>query len=283
MGERDPDFSYLRLAEVITAFITILRYCARCTDTHFLFYCVCEQDRSIILKLVIWLLVRSWYVNTVWALFPQKSKHSLEWVRVLNCELLQQAGFSAHSQWLMCERYPSPHRYGSVCTSVSPCSPPPPPSPLPTLLAPSVSSTAMLSLSLCVCRQEVTQCLTESRQRDKLISQETHTRGRGLVGGGGRPGVVGWRRGSAQNKTDKRQNAKTLLKHRAMGVLLNSKAPPSPFQQPSPPKTHTCRHTTLSESAEVLGAPPLTSTDFLENKDGGPDIGSVLTTNNLHV
>lgn len=86
-----------------------------------------------------------------------------------------------------------------------------------------------------------------------------------------------------QNKTDKRQNAKTLLKHRAMGVLLNSKAPPSPFQQPSPPKTHTCRHTTLSESAEVLGPPPLTSTDFLENKDGGPDIGSVLTTNNLHV
>lgn len=100
-------------------------------------------------------------------------------------------------------------------------------------------------------------------------SAKRHTQeGEGWLGGG-RPGVVGWRRGSAQNKTDKRQNAKTLLKHRAMGVLLNSKAPPSPFQQPSPPKTHTCRHTTLSESAEVLGPPLLRPQTFWRTRTVG--------------
>lgn len=69
--------------------------------------------------------------------------------------------------------------------------PPPPPH-----LPPSVSATVMLSLSLCVCRQEVTQCLTESRQRDKLISQQTHRErerggGEAVVGGGWRWEVGG--------------------------------------------------------------------------------------------
>lgn len=108
-------------------------------------------------------------------------------------------------------------------------------------------------------------------------SANRHRRGRedGGVGGGGDDGSGGWR-GSAQNKTDKRQNAKTLLKHQAMGVLLNSKPPPSSFQTP---KTHTCRHTTSSDSAGSTGAPVLhilIHTHTQDSEDGGPDIWSIL-------
>ncbi len=146
-------------------------------------------------------------------------------------------------------------------------------------LPPSVSATVMLSLSLCVCRQEVTQCLTESRQRDKLISQQTHRRGR--EEGGGRREAVGGGGVARKTKQTKDRMPKTLLKHQAMGVLLNSKPPPSPFQPPSPPKTHihTCRHTTRLNLQEVLG--PLSSihthTHTQEIEDGEPDIWSILT------
>lgn len=149
--------------------------------------------------------------------------------------------------------------------------------PHPSLPHPSVSATVMLSPSLCVCRQEVTQCLTEARQRDKLISQQTHRRGNEEEDGGGV-----WRReGGVQNKTDKRQNAKTLLKHQAMGVLLNSKPPPSFTLWAAVPSTththpHALRHTTPSDSAGSAGA-PVFHQHTQESKYGGPDIWSILT------
>lgn len=64
--ERDLDFSYLRLTEVITALVTILRYGARTySHTHSLSLCVCvsEENRGIIFEelchCTILLLVRS--------------------------------------------------------------------------------------------------------------------------------------------------------------------------------------------------------------------------------
>lgn len=54
------------------------------------------------------------------------------------------------------------------------------------------------------------------RQTHQATDTQSGERGGGLGGG------------STQNKTDKRQNAKTLLRTPAMGVLLHSEQPKTP-------------------------------------------------------
>lgn len=149
-----------------------------------------------------------------WASGAFKYPHQKPWncgLKVLNYELIQASvAAQSHCDWRVSSTHPPVGGALSVCTSVSP--------------PPLVSATVMLSQSLCVCRQEVTQCLTESRQRDKLIRQQTHREGR-REKGEGRRRRRGWGGGSTQNKTDKRQNAKTPLRTLEIGLLLHSEQP----------------------------------------------------------
>lgn len=140
-----------------------------------------------------------------------------------------------------------------ICLSSLPLSLPPSP-----LSLPSVSATVMLSLSLCVCRQEVTQCLTESRQRDKLISQQTHRkREKGRRRGSVCVWGCWWWWGERAKQNRQKIECQNSTQTPSNGGPVEFKAPPSPspFQSPSLPK-NTQTHNT-SESAGSAGAPVL--------------------------
>lgn len=72
--DRDPDLSYLRLTEVITALAMILTYCMH-THTHSLLPLLCVYEESGGIRgegchCTVLLMGRSWYENPLWALFP---------------------------------------------------------------------------------------------------------------------------------------------------------------------------------------------------------------------
>lgn len=118
----------------------------------------------------------------------------------------------------------------------------------------------------------MTQCLTESRQRDKLINQQTHRREteKGSVCVWGGQGCGG---PTCSTKQTKDRMPKLCSNTRPWGLsllFLNSKAPPSTFQPPSPQKnTHEVTQPHCLKAQEVLG-PRLPSTHRQEGrKDGG--------------
>lgn len=130
-------------------------------------------------------------------------------------------------------------------------------------LPPSVSATVMLSPSLCVCRQEVTQCLTESRQRDKLISQQTHTHTHKRERGGG----------EGAPKT-------TQTKDRMLKLYSNTKQWGSWWIQSTLPFSHRPLqnpHMQTHGTSEFAGSAGAHRHTHMKNKDGGPDIWSIPT------